>query len=263
MPPDALYDDRPGPPAKKSKLPMILGVVFGGLLLAVGGAVVLVNYVDTGREKVSSLNLKLIALALHNYHDTHGALPANTYAADGTPLLSWRVHLLPYMEADTLYRQFHLDEPWDSPHNYALLKYLPQYYATSTQRNGRSAVGPKTYYRAFATPGAVMAPAADRPGRDRPRREGEADGVMFADITDGLSKTVFVIEAGEAVEWTKPDDLAWDVGLPLPAFGADRGTRTFLAMFGDGSVTPVKKTITADQLKAAVSCAGGEPLTLP
>jgi hypothetical protein len=36
--------------------------------------------------------------------------------------LSWRVKLLPYLEQDHLYRQFKLNEPWDSPHNQALLK---------------------------------------------------------------------------------------------------------------------------------------------
>src|SRR3989442_9210678 len=33
---------------------------------------------------------------------------------------SWRVHLLPYLDQAPLYKQFQLDEPWDSEHNKAL-----------------------------------------------------------------------------------------------------------------------------------------------
>src|SRR5262249_1599270 len=54
-------------------------------------------------------NLKLLALAMHNFHDTHGRLPAAAvYSRGGRPLLSWRVTLLPYLDQDGLYKQFHL-----------------------------------------------------------------------------------------------------------------------------------------------------------
>src|SRR5262249_46508298 len=63
-------------------------------------------------------NLKEIALAMHNRHDTYGFLPASAiYSKNGKPLLSWRVELLPFLDQQELYRQFHLDEPWDSEHN--------------------------------------------------------------------------------------------------------------------------------------------------
>ena len=63
-----------------------------------------------------------IGLAIHNYNDTYGELPKNTYSPDGRPLLSWRVHILPFLEEDRLYQQFNLDEPWDSPSNVRLLR---------------------------------------------------------------------------------------------------------------------------------------------
>ena len=59
-----------------------------------------------------------MVLALHNYHDTHGLYPpAVVYGDDDKPLYSWRVLILPFVEQDALYKEFHLDEPWDSPHN--------------------------------------------------------------------------------------------------------------------------------------------------
>jgi hypothetical protein len=57
---------------------------------------------------------------MHNYHGEHGRLPpAAVCGPDGTPLLSWRVLILPFIEQQALYRQFKLDEPWDGPHNLA------------------------------------------------------------------------------------------------------------------------------------------------
>src|SRR5262245_9395608 len=58
-------------------------------------------------------NLKQIALAFHNFHDTVGVLPTNQLSKDKKPLLSWRVQILPYIEELDLYNQFKLDEPWD------------------------------------------------------------------------------------------------------------------------------------------------------
>jgi hypothetical protein len=71
----------------------------------------------------SAVRLKGIGLALHTYHDLNGRLPpAVVTDKDGRPLYSWRVLLLPYLEEETLYKQFHLDEAWDGPNNKALLE---------------------------------------------------------------------------------------------------------------------------------------------
>ena len=40
--------------------------------------------------------------------------PAYSTDAAGKPLLSWRVLILPYIDQQGLYEQFHLDEPWDT-----------------------------------------------------------------------------------------------------------------------------------------------------
>ena len=78
----------------------------------------------------SANNLRQIALAMHNYHDSNGHFPAQAiYSKDGKPLLSWRVLLLPYLDQDALYRQFKLDEAWDGPHNEKLLAQMPKLFA--------------------------------------------------------------------------------------------------------------------------------------
>jgi hypothetical protein len=63
-------------------------------------------------------NLLRITLAMLMYERAHGSLPpAYTVDADGKPLHSWRVLLLPYLGQQYLYDKLHLDEPWDSDHN--------------------------------------------------------------------------------------------------------------------------------------------------
>src|SRR5262245_56693586 len=74
-------------------------------------------------------NLKQIGVAMHTYHDKHRSFPAAAiYGKDGKALLSWRVALLPYLGLEALYKEFKLDEPWDSAHNKRLLEKMPAVY---------------------------------------------------------------------------------------------------------------------------------------
>jgi len=79
-------------------------------------------------------NLKQIGVAMHMYYDVYKTLPAQaSYDKTKRPLLSWRVHLLPYLDQAALYKQFNLDEPWDSPNNKALLDFMPAVYRTGRE----------------------------------------------------------------------------------------------------------------------------------
>src|SRR6202789_1676353 len=79
-------------------------------------------------------NLKQIGLAMHNYHSANDAFPMPAITdKDGKPLLSRRVAILPYIEKQELYNKFKLEEPWDSPHNKALLKEMPTTYLCPSQ----------------------------------------------------------------------------------------------------------------------------------
>ena len=46
----------------------------------------------------------------------------------GEKLLSWRVHLLPFLGQNQLYQQFKLEEPWDSAHNRQLIEQMPEIF---------------------------------------------------------------------------------------------------------------------------------------
>src|SRR5689334_4959260 len=73
-------------------------------------------------------NLHTLYFALQDYHQEHGSLPTDICDAQGRPLLSWRVRLLPYIESNLL-KEFRLDEPWDSPHNRQFIARMPKSYS--------------------------------------------------------------------------------------------------------------------------------------
>lgn len=153
---------------------------------------------DAARRSQSQNNLFQIVLALHNFHDTYNKFPAAySQSEDKKPLLSWRVHILPFIEEQELYSRFHLDEPWDSPHNLALLEFMPK-----TFRGPNSQAPPDhTVYLGVTGNNAALA---------LPRIAGQASahaGNGFADIRDGSSNTAIALEVSDelAVPWTKPD----------------------------------------------------------
>src|SRR5205823_6071723 len=92
-------------------------------------------------------NLKQIGLAAHIFHDKYNAFPAGVFDASGKKVgLSWRVAILPFIEQDALYREFKLDEPWDSDHNKKLIAKMPKVFAPPA---GEKVAAGYTYYQMF------------------------------------------------------------------------------------------------------------------
>lgn len=201
-------------------------------------------------------NYKMVALALHNYANQHGRFPPQAVrAADGRPLYSWRVLILPYMEAQGLHDRFHLDEPWDSPHNRALIAEMP-----STFRPFTDAPPGTTFLQAAIGPGTVWDDPAGLP-------YGE-DGLVAA-VPDGTDQTLVTVEAAHPVPWTAPMDVVVTPGLPLLPLGGSlpghedwlgrpKGTPGFVAGFVDGSVHYIKNSTQERTIRALTTRAGGE-----
>jgi hypothetical protein len=182
----------------------------------------------------STNNLKLLLLAMHNYHDTYKQLPAHAiYSKDGRPLLSWRVAILPFIEQKQLYDRFRLDEPWDSPHNKQLLSQMPPVYAP-VQGGGPPG---HTHYQVFTGPNTPFN------GTTRVR--------LHADFPDGTSNTFLIVEANSTVPWTQPADLAVAPGQPLPPLGGLWRGR-FLAGMADASVRFGGRRIPLDVLRSLI-----------
>ena len=209
---------------------------------------------QAARRTQSTINLKNIALGLQNFHDTYKAFPAGYNAdKDGKPLLSWRVHILPFVEGADLYDQFHLDEPWDSPHNKKLIEQMPQVYRSPESKANS---GMTNYLGVGGADGVFVRPRPE----DKPR---DKIGTRIAQITDGTSNTVVVVEVPDdsAVIWTKPGDFAPDKENPMRGLVGLR-PGGFLAAFVDGSVQFIAESIGAD-VNGLFTKSGGERVRLP
>jgi len=186
-----------------------------------------------------------MAVAMYNYSsgNHHTLPPPAIYDGKGSPLLSWRVSLLQYIEQQDLFAQFRLDEPWDSPHNIRLLPRMPKLYAPF---DGSSPPQPyTTFYQVFVGKGTAF--------------EGP-DGVRLpGDFPNGTSDTFLIVEAGEAVPWTKPVDLLYVPDQPLPKLGGifKDGFRAALA---DGSIRSIGKETSENTIRAAIMRNGKDRL---
>jgi RNA polymerase sigma factor (sigma-70 family) len=210
----------------------------------------------------SSNNLKQIALAFHSYHDANGAFPRDITDDEGRPLLSWRVAILPYIDEGDLYKQFNRDEAWDSPHNRKLLSKMPALYRLRTDSDivpnplaGDDGPDPRdperidlsdpqrTYYQGFAGKRAMFEQGA-------PRRLG--------DITDGTSNTILIVEAANAVPWSKPQDLLYSAQKAIPALGVF--PEVIHAVFADGMVHKVRRDFDQKEMRKAIVINDGQEI---
>ncbi|MFL5342828.1 MAG: DUF1559 domain-containing protein [Gemmataceae bacterium] len=175
-----------------------------------------------------------MGLALHNYASTHGSLPpAAVTDKNGNALLSWRVLVLPYIEQDSLYREFHLDEPWDSPHNIQLLGRMPTTYEPF--RNKEKFQPGMTFYQGFAGNGTPLSEKA-----------------AFDQFPNGTNNTILLVEAGEPVPWTKPADVPFDPHSPPPEIGG-LSTNDVRVLMADGTVETWTKPVDSTRLRLAIT----------
>ncbi|MBL8814035.1 MAG: DUF1559 domain-containing protein [Planctomycetaceae bacterium] len=188
-------------------------------------------------------NLKQVALAMHNFHDTNRHFPA----ADGNGLagteakgLSWRVHLLPYLEQQELYNQFHFDEPWDSEHNKSLLPLMPPMFkVTGVEEPGMTTMHIFT-------------------GNKSAFPEGKAPSIR--DILDGTSNTIMAVIAGPetAQPWTKPGGLVFDEQDPLTALGTIGQVLNLVLM--DGSTVSMPTPLDPSTIRLMIQPADATPV---
>lgn len=196
------------------------------------------------RRQRATDNLKQIGIALHNYLDQKGTFPPQAIAnAKGTPLLSWRVAILPYLDQQALYDRFHLDEPWDSPHNKELLKEMPAVFRSPAMPAPSDEPGLTRFQ-------ALVGGTTDHTVINAP------DGAKLSDITDGASNTIVLVEAAGTVPWTKPDDLS--PGPEDEEVGQRTHKQGFLALMADGSVHRIAADLPIPVFHALFTIDGGE-----
>jgi prepilin-type processing-associated H-X9-DG protein len=265
------------------------------------GIKILVPAVRTARASArraqSVNNLKQIGLALHNYHSIKESFPAavNYGGKSGKVPYSWRVAILPYLEQQELYNAYDFDEPWDGPNNRKLIERMPAVYAYPAAEGSPPNSGHTAYFvftglstalslgppqgaaggtrggmsamigtKENAPPANAAAPQGAGGQLGKPQlptgNKPVSDGPTIMQITDGTSNTILAVEARREIPWTKPEDIPFDPKAPLPELGGywEDG---FNALFADGSVRPLKKSIQPHILKALITRDAGEVIS--
>ena len=189
-----------------------------------------------------SNNMKLIALALLNYHDVYKKFPwAITYAADGTAMHSWRVRLGPYLNSEMHFGSYDYRECWNGPTN-RLLKDANQ--------------GP-AFYRCPSAPTSQNQMCTnyvmlidDRPGKPNgpPNRPGSVPPCF-----DDKSAVIVVEIADSDIHWMEPRDvLLSELSMKIN----DRTKRSLSSYHGgaciahvDGSVEILDETTTEERVR--------------
>jgi len=200
-----------------------------------------VSRIDMG---LSQYNLQRIGRAIHKFHVATLTLPVDLATADGKPLLSWRVVILPYLGEEALYKQFKLNEPWDSPHNTKLIAKRPRVYAPFRVKTREG----ETFYQVFRGKNTLFVP-------------GKLNRLLRDDIPDGYSNTALAVEAGEPVVWSKPADVEFDVNKPVPKLGGMFGGVSNVVLC-DGFVTRIRRDPDQKLLKYLIMPRDGQAVSV-
>jgi len=217
----------------------ITGLVLGFATLLLGVPLLLIALLfpaiqavrEAARSNTSKMNMRNIGDAARiDSLDNAGRSPwSDITDDDGRPLLSWRVRLLPYLEEAALYDQFHLDEPWDSPHNRKLLDEMPLTYQSPGSR--LKLQEGKTTYLSVRGPETVGDPAGRRAYERVP-----ADTIVLVEVDDE-----------HAVPWTKPED--WEYQPTDPTRGLLIRVGGFNAALRDGRSQTISAKTRRDELR--------------
>ena len=195
---------------------------------------------DAARGSICNKHFKQIGLALLNYEDAYGTFPPAYFAdANGRPMHSWRVLILPFLEEHALYSQYDLNESWNGPNNQRLANRMPDVFQCPAATS--------------VTPGFTSYLASVGLGRffdgTRSRRKDE--------ITDGLSNTMVMIESPTQVPWLDPlDGASADAPVMPTAPHKPHPPRTNV-LLADGSVQNLNN-MSPLSIEAMRSISGGE-----
>ena len=201
----------------------IIGIMVGLLLPAVQAAR------EAARRMQCGNNLKQIGLAIHNYESAYRQMPPSRIEID-PPLprhhAGWQMMALPFMEQTALYEAYRKDVSWFDQQNQAAIttkvsgflcpsapdaRSMPSAVRMNARRItwGQPNLGSCDYSAINnirkaaweANGGTMPLPIArQKPGALFPKAPGM--GVKFAEILDGLSNTIMIVEdAGRPEVW--------------------------------------------------------------
>lgn len=177
---------------------IVLGII--ALLLAI--TIPAIQRVrETAAQTLCRSNLRQIGLALHQFHQDFGCLPPRQArpprAQDPNVILSWMVHVLPYLEQEPLFQQSlaaaRTDvNPLNDPPHLGLATVIRLYACPTDERLSRPMTDQDGVTAAFT---GYVGIAGTLPPETPHGLSGVMEGgCRFSDISDGLSNTIAAAE---------------------------------------------------------------------
>jgi prepilin-type N-terminal cleavage/methylation domain-containing protein/prepilin-type processing-associated H-X9-DG protein len=230
----------------------IIGVLIALLLPAVQAAR------EAARKTECENHLKQIGLALLNYESTYRTLPPAYLAdANGKPMHSWRVLILPFLEEQALYQQYDFNEPWDGPHNSQLAGRISDVFHCPSSTDDPA----QTSYVAVVGPQTVW------PG---------TNSMKIRQIIDGTSRTISIVEVvSSGIHWMEPRDISFTEavqginrvpapGMPVSQLQLSSGhPGGVMVLFCDAHTSFLADGTAPAVLRGLLTAAGREPTALP
>ena len=142
-------------------------------------------------------NIRKLTTAIHDYESKHGHIPPPySIAADGTPLHSWRVLLLPFLGEKSLYDEIDLNKPWDDPVNIPFHDQMPEVYCCASIK----------YYSKWRSTGNTTAYIVVL-GSGTAWDANNPPSLNQILNSDGISKTIAIIESeNHRIPWMSTND---------------------------------------------------------
>ncbi len=186
-------------------------------------------------------NQRQLGLALLNYESAYGHFPEAVIRHESGQVHSWRVAILPFLEQGELYKKYRFSEPWNSEHNLAVTKIMPETYKhplseSETNTNYFAVVGPETLFA-------------------------EGKKMKFDDVTDASHNTVLVVEALRDCHWAKPEDISFDEAARVETLGG-LNENTFTVTRVDSSTHQLPNEIPPLIFRSFLTIAGDEEFLL-
>lgn len=194
--------------------------------------------------------LKQIVKALHAYHDEYETFPPAFVAdAEGKPMHSWRVLILPQLGEQELYDEYKFDQPWDGPDNSKLLERRPSVYLCPEEEFAGAST---TSYAAVV--GATAAWRGSEPTKRTKMKDDPAQSVLLVQATQS------------EFPWLAPKDIEFDkLGITFTTRGKKEQSITNakgeggLAVTLDGTVLTIASDIKSGALRNLLDVNDGLP----
>ncbi len=231
----------------------IIGILVGLLLPAVQAAR------EAARRMQCSNNLKQVGLALHNYESAYRAWPAQSSGPSTGPQFvarrgSWFTAALPFFEQDGLYKSFDSMKHWHEPANQpAVMANIPTLRCPSAPdrvgfewtvlvdyANASSTTAitsPRTFFNGAITDYANVGGVGTQLNGVLPLSSQLSDplncgilkttSVRLAEVTDGLSNTLLLVECAGRPGLYQKGRLVPDGATPKTWSGSASVTRPF------------------------------------